>query len=112
MTTTEPTYTPVADTARRLAAAGCNSARCLAEQQEMHAMRRILMPVMQPGASPVDALMYLIDQAKKVQRTRDAYRAALNRVTALYVAAEQHADGTVRTEALCRAMFVTEDDTP
>lgn len=106
---TEPRYTPLADQARL--AGGCQSARCLAEQQEMNLLRRLLTPALQPGASPVDALMYLIDQAKKVQRARDAYRAALNRVTSVYLQGEQHG-GIVRTDALCRAMFVTEDDTP
>jgi hypothetical protein len=86
----------------------CTDMHCIAQGQENHLMRRMLTPAMQPGASPVDALMYVIDQARQAQRSRDAYRDALNRVATLYLQGEQHG-GVVRTDALCRAMFVSDE---
>lgn len=87
----------------------CMQMPCSALRQELAMMRRLLLPALQPGGSTVDALMYVIDQAQRSQRTRDAYRAALTRVTQAYNFGEVHG-GIVRTTELCRAMFVHEDE--
>lgn len=87
----------------------CTDLPCAALRQELGLMRRLLLPALQPGGSTVDALMYVIDQARQVQRTRDAYRSALTRVTQVYNLGEVHG-GIVHTTDLCRAMFVQEDE--
>lgn len=89
----------------------CDDMNCVADRQEFAVVRRILTPALQPGGSPVDALMFIIDQAKLNRRARDQYRAALTRVASLYVQGDQNG-GTVRTDALCRAMFVRDEEIP